>query len=124
MEFSLPERQECVGINAVYDMARGPVGDVCAAEGCLTTLRLWNPVCNPFPNFPKLAVPRPSREGTVETLPAPITASDLPTQAVLSRGARRWGRSHCRQQGVAADGPGGEEKKACGFPIRRHRGIQ
>src|SRR5713226_3534115 len=43
-----------------------------AAEGCLTPLRLCNPVCNPPPSFPKPAVPRPSREGTVETSRSPI----------------------------------------------------
>ena len=75
-----------------------------------------------FPQLAKTGRPEALARGNHEDVT--LTASDLPTQAVLSRAARRWGRSHCRQQGVAADGPGSEEKKAGGFPIRRHRSIQ
>ena len=36
-----------------HDMARGPIGDVRAAERCLTPLRLCKPVCNPPPQLSK-----------------------------------------------------------------------
>lgn len=45
-------------------LARGLVGDVRAAERCLTLLSVCNPVCNRFPQLSSPPFPRPSPQGT------------------------------------------------------------
>jgi Putative transposase len=117
-------------VDEAHDMARGLVGDVRAAEGCLTPLSLCNPVGNP-PLSPQLPFPRPSAQGNPceATLPPSETlvqaalgratpGSALETQpASPARGGRRRGRWGAR-------GRGGGAKRAFILPIHWHqRGL-
>ena len=120
----------CAWVNEAHDRARGLGGDVRAAAGYFTSLRLDIPFEIVPPGFPQPVVPRPSHRETPKTSPSPLLSrmSRRRSAALRLAAAGRWGRRHRRGRGVAAGGvrPGGMGEKGRLFflSIERHIAAQ